>query len=206
MRSNRASFKKAHKLHSVLVAVFAVYLLLVSITSVYAARLINYTYDSSEVIEDEFVPVYVSCSVKDAGKDKYTITNDSSTPVYLRFSPVSQWVNLENGRFFWQAPTCTVSGLTASEWMLGADGFYYRVLPLAAGASVTVTITHAVNNAPPNHEFKVNLVAEVIQSEPITAMQEAWKVNLVPNVGGNQGGLEVEGSDDDPQQGMGGTK
>lgn len=201
----RKNPEREYRRHSILVAVFAIYLLVVSVSSVYAARLINYTSDVTEEVIDEFVPVEARCTVKDNGNGTYTITNDSSMGVYLRFTVVPAWENLSDGRIYWQAPNCTVT-LTASEWMSSADGYHYRVTPLNAGQSVTVTVGHSVTDAPPNHVFKVKLVAEVIQSEPVSAMQEAWGVNMVPNSqSGNQGGL-VDGGEDNPQQGAGGTQ
>ena len=194
--------KKEYRRHSILVACFAAYLMLVSITAVFAARLINYTYDTSTVIEDEFVPVKVACSVKETSSGKYTITNDSDTSVYLRFTLVSNWVSLADGGIYWLAAEPIVSGLDGSKWMTGEDGYYYCAVPLAPGESVTVTVGHKTDNAPPNHAFRAKLVAEVIQSEPITAMHEAWGVNVVPD---SQGGL-INGGTDNPQQGLGGTK
>ena len=120
--------KKEYRRHSVLVACFAAYLLLVSITSVFAARLINYTYDTSMVVEDEFVPVKVSCSVKETSSGKYTIKNDSDTSVYLRFTVVPTWVSLENGRIYWKAPSWTVPDLDKAKWMSSEDGYYYYSL------------------------------------------------------------------------------
>ena len=202
--------KKENKRRSLIVAIFAVYILAVSISSAYAARIINYTYDAPDTIEDEFTPVAVSGSIKDNGNGTYTLKNESDTSVYLRFSPVPNWVSTTDGKIYWKAPTCTVTGLDSSKWMTGADGYYYYITPLEAGASVTVTITNTTALTPPvNHEFRVNLVMEVIQSEPIAAMQEAWDINIVPdNQNGNQSGsgLEEETTLDDPQQGLGGAQ
>lgn len=209
MVDRKRSFDREYKRHSVLVALFAVYLLIVSVSSVYAARLINYTYDSTEVVEDVFTPIQLSCSVKDNGNGTYTITNDSNTSVYLRCAPIPNWVSLTDGRVHWDMPSYTVT-VDNSKWMSRAatDGYYYYVSPLDPGVSVTITVkNNDAVNSPVNHEFRVNMVTEIIQSEPIEAMQEAWGVNMVPNSqGGNQGGLVVDPSGDDHQQGMGGTQ
>ena len=196
---------RRYRRHSILVAIFAAYLLVVSMTAVYAARIIQYTYGTTVDIEDEFVPVAVSCSVKDNGNGTYTITNTSNTSVYLRFTVAPTWVSTDTGRTHWSAPTYSVS-LSSNSWMTSSDGFYYYVNPLAEGSSVTVTVNHTNATSPPvHHEYRVNLVAEVIQSEPITAMKEAWDVNVVPN-DQTGSGLEEESTSDDAQQGMGGAQ
>ena len=208
MGEKNNALDRAYKRHSVLVAIFAVYILIVAISTVYAANLINYTYDSTEVIEEAFVPVELSCSVKDNGNGTYTITNNSTTSVYMRCSPVPNWVSLADGKAHWDMPSYTVTVSDNTKWMSRAstDGYYYYVSPLAPNESVTITVTNNDAKMPPvNHEFKVNLVTEIIQSEPITAMQEAWGVNMVPN-SQNGNGLVADPSGDDPQQGMGGTK
>ena len=141
---------------------------IIASVSVYAA--INYAKANASEVKDTFEPATVSCTVT-ANGTTYTVTNTSNIPVFVRVLIDPSWVD-SSGNVHWTEPTYTVDDLTG--WTEDGDYYYYNTA-VAAGDSVSITVVPGSEEAPSGFELKVNVAAEVIQSEPTDAAQEAWK-------------------------------
>ena len=67
------------------------------------------------------------------------------------------------------------------DWAFGADGYAYCKRVTAPGNLTPVWIVRCepLVDAPEGYALEVTILAETIQSEPLTAVQEAWPASPV---------------------------
>ena len=71
------------------------------------------------------------------------------------------------------------------KWTLGTDGFYYYSASVAPGDLTDVLIASIVqkDTAPDGYSLAVHVAATAIQSEPASAVSDAWGVQILSNGG-----------------------
>ena len=130
-----------------------------------------YLFTRTESITDTFVPAQVSCTISD---DQTTVTNGSETSVWLRISVTAVYRDTSDSTaIHWENPGITVT--PGENWQL-VDGLYYYKTEIAAGAPVSMPQIIFDNAPPTGFVLEKQILAEVIQSAPLIAVQEAWSM------------------------------
>ena len=122
-------------------------------------------------VANTFSPASVKCELieTDGG---YTVINRSNISAYVRVAVVPNWT--KDGKVYALSPISTDDyRITATGWTL-FEGYYYYSTPLAPNASTPPILAELLTIPPDDCVFSVEVLAEAIQSEPITALSEAW--------------------------------
>ena len=139
----------------------------------------NFTYGTIGTRIDE--------SFDGSTKSNVKVTNTGDTPAFIRATYVATWRDA-SGKIVNSVPTDYSYELTENPnktWQKVGNYFYYpyAVYPENSGSSpyttdgslLTCTVTHPKN---PEYFLNVEIVASAIQSEPVTAVPEAWGVTI----------------------------
>lgn len=146
---------------------------------------VAYLTTNTDSIANNFEYAKVSCEVKESfngnTKSNVQIVNTSNIPAYIRATYVVYWAD-ENGNvvatvpegYSYQITEASMTDMFAL-WEKKDGYFYYRkpVQPGEAttGSLLTCTWTHPND---PEYFLHVEIIASAIQSEPASAVQEAW--------------------------------
>ena len=138
-----------------------------------------YLVTQTNAVTNTFTPGKVTVSVSDTvtGNEKKNvqITNTGKTTAYIRVAVVANWV--KDGKVV--APWNDYDRLKViSTWDVGSDGYYYYKQPVAAGASVTLLDSYTAGDGPEGAHLEMTIVAQGIQSEPASVVQNAWGVTV----------------------------
>lgn len=139
---------------------------------------------NSGPVTNTFTPATVSCEVEETFnnnvKSNVNVKNTSNIDAYLRVKLVTYRVN-EAGRHIGgtaEIPTFT----PGANWVKHGD-FYYYTLPVAPDETPakplidTITLTGSYNDADGGKQV-IEVMAEAIQSQPDSAVQQAWGVTI----------------------------
>lgn len=151
---------------------------------------IAFIIDKTDPITNIFKPSRVSCSVIEENwtdgntvKENVKILNTGDTDAYIRSAIVVTWQN-ENGEVLGVAPALgtdyTIS-LNTTDWALGNDGYYYHKSAVEDGTNSAVLINscEVTAEAPTaGYTLSVEILASAVQSEPDTAVNDAWGVTV----------------------------
>ncbi len=120
-------------------------------------------------------------------KENVAIDVEGDVPVYVRAKIVVTWMNAD-GKVYAKAPVkgedyqMTAPNISASgDWMPGSDGFYYYKDPVEPGRSTSNLIDRCVQlqeGPETGYTLSVEIIAEIIQSTPVDAVQESWGVTV----------------------------
>lgn len=129
-----------------------------------------------DITVDGTLVITVSPGSHDTGV--YTITNDSTStiPAYVRFAVVVNWQDGE-GNLWAIPPKATEYTITAENCtLLLDDGYYYYngIRNPSEGFAVTVERTDSAKAPNGYDNLHVQIVAEGIQSVPLSAAGNAW--------------------------------
>ena len=142
---------------------------LVVLLAVTVGTTIAFLANKTPEVENTFTPSRVACAVNEVTENQvYTVQNTGDTTAYIRAAVVVNWVN-DAGHVYAKAPTYTVTPENTN-WVLGSDGYYYYIKPVAAGDQIkeTLTVTEVSEN-PDNSSYtlQVEVVASAIQATVI---------------------------------------
>lgn len=178
-RSSGRGRKRKPRINKAAVLLTAAVLLIGTVVGSTVAYLIAQT----DAVENTFEYAKVSCTVKEDfnggnTKKNVQITNTGSTNAYIRATYVVNWLD-SNGNIAASVPEGYRYDLTENpggEWTKGNDGYFYYLTPAAPGDStpgslLTCTVTRPEN---PEYTLSVEILATAIQSEPASAVTEAW--------------------------------
>lgn len=142
-------------------------------------------------VTNTFTPAHVTCEVDETFqnnvKSNVKIKNTSNIDAYIRAYVVVTWKNAQ-GNVYGKLPVKNTDyTMTGPEtgWE-EKDGYYYYTSPVAANGGLTgVLISECKLNEgvmPPadGYSLSVEIIAEAIQSQPETAVGEAWGVTIAP--------------------------
>ena len=151
-----------------------------------------YLIDKTTPVTNTFTPAEVSCSVQETfdgtTKSNVCIQNGDQVKAYIRAAIVVTWQDAD-GNDSAQAPVegTDYSAITPeSGWEKYTDGYYYYTQPLEPDGKTTNLIPNcqALKAGPESYTLSVEILAQAIQAEPITAASEAWG-DSIPIASGN---------------------
>lgn len=146
---------------------------------------VAYLITSSGPVENTFTPGKVSCEVKETfdgiTKSNVQIKNTGNTDAYIRATYVVNWLD-KGGNIVASVPagySYAPNENPDGKWQKIDDYFYYPspVAPNGStdGSLLTCTVTHPEN---PEYTLSVEILATAVQSNPASAVTEAWGVSI----------------------------
>lgn len=156
-----------------------------------AGGVLAYLAVSTEPIPNTFVSSDVSCevivtdSVAGYSYSAVQVKNTGSIDGFIRVRLVPTWVD-ENGETQGLPAWEPNVKLNETDWVKHTDGFYYYRGALAPGGTTNNMLDavletggdYRVDQGFADNDFrtKLDIYAEIIQSSPTSAVQEAWEV------------------------------
>ena len=145
-----------------------------------AAGAVAFLIDTTNPVENAFVPSKVTCAVKEPGwtdgdsvKENVSVTNTSNIPAYIRVALVANYADAD-GNLSPVNPAYTLRW-NETDWYRAADGYYYCKNAVAPGADTPVLIRScSAEGVPAGYHFELQVIASAIQSAPFDAVSEAW--------------------------------
>ncbi|MDO4267023.1 MAG: hypothetical protein Q4C73_01025 [Eubacteriales bacterium] len=140
-----------------------------------------YLISKSDTVMNVFAPVRLSCVVKYRENEPLTVANDGNVNIFVRVRLVSYLVDDEGDRM--GEPVETPAFDMGTGWKKIGTSYYYQK-ELAPGEECSKPLIEDIsklkiwNKSDPEEEENWKLVtdvlAEAIQSSPISAVEEAW--------------------------------
>lgn len=177
-RSSGRGRKRKPRINKAAVLLTAAVLLIGTVVGSTVAYLIAQT----DAVENTFEYAEVSCKVTESfnGSEKtdVKVENTGTTDAYIRATYVVNWLDAQ-GNIVASDPedySYTLTENPGGEWTEGNDGYFYYLTPVAPGDStpgslLTCTVTRPEN---PKYRLSVEILATAIQSEPASAVKDAW--------------------------------
>lgn len=164
--------------------------------------------------ENTFTPSEVTCEVTETFgnnvKSNVAVQNTGDTTAFIRAAINITWMKDAETGTEYEAADQTVSAKVPvkdrdysikladnTNWIQGADGYYYYQLPVDPQVSTGVLIEECKlqNNAsvPDGYHLSVEIVASAIQSAPDSVVQSMWHVTVENGIITSAKGSEVMG-------------
>ena len=143
---------------------------------------VAYLIAQTDAVENTFEYAKVSCEVTEnfngSEKTDVKVENTGTTDAYIRATYVVNWLD-SNGNIAASVPEEYRYDLTENpggKWTKGADGYFYYLTPVAPHVSTPGSLLNCKVTCPENPEYtlSVEILADAIQSEPASAVTEAW--------------------------------
>lgn len=158
--------------------------------------------------ENTFTPSKVTCEVtetfKNNVKSNVAVKNTGDTTAFIRAAINVTWMSNQDAANQTVSAKVPVKDTDYSikladntNWIQGADGYYYYKLPVDPQDSTEVLIEECKlqNNAsvPDGYHLSVEIVASAIQSVPDSVVQSMWHVTVADGKITSANGSEVTG-------------
>lgn len=162
--------------------------------------------------ENTFTPSKVTCEVTETFnnnvKSNVAVKNTGDTTAFIRAAINVTWMSNKDAVDQTVSSKVPVKNTDYSiqladntNWIQGADGYYYYQLPVAPQVSTGVLIEECKllksASVPDGYHLSVEIVASAIQSVPEAAVKAAWGENFSINADGSlnvpANGSEVTG-------------
>lgn len=162
--------------------------------------------------ENTFTPSKVTCEVTETFnnnvKSNVAVRNTGDTTAFIRAAINVTWMSNKDAVDQTVSSKVPVKNTDYSiqladntNWIQGADGYYYYQLPVAPQVSTGVLIEECKllksASVPDGYHLSVEIVASAIQSVPEAAVKAAWGENFSINADGSlnvpANGSEVTG-------------
>ena len=167
MKGNNSRMEKIRKIISK--KRLALLLSMILIFTCVVGGTLAYLFGTVGPITNTFEPAKVSCEVSD---DQVQVKNTSETSVWLRVSFTAVYRSTTDANTIYFAnPTLTISN--AATWTKIGDFYYYNGV-ITAGSSVVLPTVTVNDSVPTGFAVEKQVHAEVLQSAPLDAVQEAW--------------------------------
>ena len=136
-------------------------------------------------VTNEFTPASVTCAVEETfegGTDRdVKIRNTGNVNAYIRAMVIFTFED-GDGKVLAVSPkegTDYTVVWAESGWLKGADGFWYHVSAVAPNGTTSDLIESAsLIGAPDGFDLNIQVIATAIQSDPTTAVEQAWDVTV----------------------------
>ena len=172
-------------------------LLLAALVLIFGALVgstVAFLFTNTGAVINTFTPSKVTVDVPEefdgSVKNNVKVKNTGDIAAYVRAAVVVTWQD-DDGNVHPTVPVAgtdyTVTYPANTGWVKHTDGFYYYTSALAPNAETGVLLTDCKpveGKAPAGYHLSVEILASAIQSEPISAVTEAWGVNPT-TLGGN---------------------
>lgn len=158
--------------------------------------------------ENTFTPSKVTCAVTETFnnnvKSNVAVQNTGDTTAFIRAAINVTWMSNKDAADQTVSSKVPVKNTDYSikladntNWIQGADGYYYYKLPVDPQVSTEVLIEECKlqNNAsvPDGYHLSVEIVASAIQSAPDSVVQSMWHVTVENGIITSANGSEVMG-------------
>lgn len=158
--------------------------------------------------ENTFTPSKVTCEVTETFnnnvKSNVAVKNTGDTTAFIRAAINVTWMSNQDAANQTVSAKVPVKDTDYSikladntNWIEGADGYYYYQLPVDPQVSTGVLIEECKlqNNAsvPDGYHLSVEIVASAIQSAPDSVVQSMWHVTVENGIITSANGSEVMG-------------
>lgn len=164
--------------------------------------------------ENTFTPSKVTCEVtetfKNNVKSNVAVQNTGDTTAFIRAAINVTWMKDAEAGTEYDAANQTVSAKVPGKdtdysiqladntnWIRGADGYYYYKLPVDPQDSTGVLIEDCKllksASVPDGYHLSVEIVASAIQSAPDSVVQSMWHVTMADGEITGTNGSEVTG-------------
>ena len=174
-----------------LLTVFTAVLLIVCLS---AGGTLAFLLTRTETTKNVFSPGKVACEVTETFtadvKSNVAVQNTGNTDAYIRAAINVTWMKNDTNagdqtvtaKVPQQGRDYTMSLSVNSEWLQGADGYWYYTKPVAPGAS-TGTLIDECKLLPgaevsEGYHLAVEIISSAIQSSPAAVVQGKWHVVL----------------------------
>lgn len=155
------------------------------LVGVVAGSTVAYLITKTSDVENTFTYGKVSCEIHEDFTDKthkkdVQVENTGNVNAYIRATYVINWLD-KDGNIAASVPsdyTYTLTVPKSNKWVAGGDGYYYYTLPVEPGKKTDSLLDCKVDH-PENTEYtlSVEILATAVQSEPASAVTEAWGAN-----------------------------
>ena len=147
---------------------------------------VAYLLTNTTPVVNTFEPGKVSCEIHEhfdnTTKKNVQIKNTGTIDAYIRATYVINWLDL-SGKIVASVPDGYEYNLSENpegKWKKGDDGYFYYPSPVAPenlteGSLLTCTVTYPEN---PEYTLSVEILADAIQAEPVSVVQENWNVTV----------------------------
>ena len=155
---------------------------------VVAGSTVAYLIDTTGDVANTFEYGRVSCEIHEDFTDKehkkdVQVENTGNVNAYIRATYVINWLD-KDGNIAASVPsnyTYTLTGPKSNKWVQGADdGYYYYTSAVEPGGKTDSLLDCKVSYpdpANPEYTLSVEILATAIQSQPASAVKEAWGAN-----------------------------
>ena len=134
----------------------------------------------SEPVQNNFTYAHVRCTIDEkfdgTTKSDVQIKNTGDIPAYIRARIVVTWKDASGNVSAVPVKDSDYTMTMGTGWTKGTDGYWYCNTAVDAGGETPVLITKCEKkgNAPKDYNLSVEILADAIQSEPASAVTEAW--------------------------------
>ena len=185
IRNDRPGKNGRHRVNRTVCLLLALILVIGAAVGTTIAFLVTDT----EPVENKFEYATVSCEVQEnfdgTIKKDVQIKNTGTTDAFIRATYVVNWLD-KDGNIAASVPegySYTLTENPDKNWTK-EGGYFYYLTPVVPGAStpgslLTCTVTYPEN---PEYTLSVEILATAIQSNPVSAVNEAWGVTA-PSAG-----------------------
>ena len=142
---------------------------------------VAYLTTNTDSIANNFEYAKVTCEVKEDfdgnTKKDVQIRNTSNISAYIRATYVVYWADKDgNVVVNPDGYNYSITENPGSKWVKNGDFFYYPSPVASGGLTDGSLLTCKLTDSPANPEYflHVEIIASAIQSEPVSAVQEAW--------------------------------
>ena len=142
-----------------------------------------FMFRQSNTIFNKFIPSEVSCQINEIFdsstgiKSSVTVSNTGKIDSYIRVTVVSNWVN-EKGQITGKASE-DVTFILGPDWISKGNNIYVYKYPVKPEESTKELLgSNIVLKTDGKFKQSVDIVAEAIQSNPVTAVTESWNVTV----------------------------
>lgn len=137
-------------------------------------------------VTNTFTPAHVTCEVDETFqnnvKSNVSIKNTSDIAAYIRAYVVVTWKNAD-GNVYGKPVKDTDYTMTMpnnTKWFKSGDYYYYPdAVPSGASTGMLIKECKLIGTPPADgYSLSVEIIAEAIQSQPDSAVQQAWGVTI----------------------------
>lgn len=141
---------------------------------------------NSGPVTNTFTPAQVTCTVEETfggtTKSDVKIKNTSNIDAYIRAYVVVTWKNAD-GNVYGKPVKDTDYTMTMpdnTKWFKSGDYYYYPdAVPSGASTGMLIKECKLIGTPPADgYSLSVEIIAEAIQSQPDSAVQQAWGVTI----------------------------
>lgn len=139
---------------------------------------------NSGPVTNTFTPAQVTCTVEETfggtTKSDVKIKNTSNIDAYIRAYVVVTWKNADGNVYGKPVKDTDYTMPDNTKWFKSGDYYYYPdAVPSGASTGMLIKECKLIGTPPADgYSLSVEIIAEAIQSQPDSAVQQAWGVTI----------------------------